>query len=273
MPSNAEKPSLGLTLGALGAILFLPLPILIITTAWPEKITPQQPQPAESVGAWLATLEAMHPGLQKWVDAGNYEWGFGERWSYQILGIKDVFLHDTGAYDPYGLTVPINSQCTLLGPYVVPNCKLDSLVVYTNKIHGTAYRGFGHLEVLWGIERNMDMVARALKAKREERAEQIRDQAETLLYLAEGMKGVAELEKRIFDLFDDAAGTPVVVCSTVHRAKGLESNRVFILRDTLRPRFARGPNAKPVSNEERNIEYVAITRSKAELIWVDGEPN
>ena len=117
-----------------------------------------------------------------------------------------------------------------------------------------------------------DMVARALKAKREERAEQIRDQAETLLYLAEGMKGVPELEKRIFDLFDDAAGTPVVVCSTVHRAKGLESNRVFILRDTLRPRFSKGPNAKPVSSEERNIEYVAITRSKGELIWVDGDP-
>ena len=41
----------------------------------------------------------------------------------RILGIKDVFLHDTGAYDPYGLTVPINSQCTLLGPYVVPNLR------------------------------------------------------------------------------------------------------------------------------------------------------
>ena len=27
----------------------------------------------------------------------------------RILGIKDVFLHDTGAYNPYGLTVPINS--------------------------------------------------------------------------------------------------------------------------------------------------------------------
>jgi choline monooxygenase len=37
----------------------------------------------------LYHVEAMHPGLQKWVDAGNYEWGFGERWSYQILGIKD----------------------------------------------------------------------------------------------------------------------------------------------------------------------------------------
>ncbi|MCB0296194.1 MAG: molybdopterin-dependent oxidoreductase, partial [Calditrichaeota bacterium] len=39
----------------------------------------------------------------------------------RILGVRDVFLHDTGAYDPYGLTVPINSQCTLLGPYRVPN--------------------------------------------------------------------------------------------------------------------------------------------------------
>ena len=39
----------------------------------------------------------------------------------RILGIHDVFLHDSGAYDPYGLTVPINSQCTLLGPYDIPN--------------------------------------------------------------------------------------------------------------------------------------------------------
>ena len=34
----------------------------------------------------------------------------------RILGVHDVFLFDTGAYDPYGLTIPINSQCTLLGP-------------------------------------------------------------------------------------------------------------------------------------------------------------
>jgi phenylpropionate dioxygenase-like ring-hydroxylating dioxygenase large terminal subunit len=37
----------------------------------------------------LYHVEAMHPGLQKFVDAGNYEWGFGREWSYQILGIKD----------------------------------------------------------------------------------------------------------------------------------------------------------------------------------------
>ncbi len=37
----------------------------------------------------LYHVEAMHPGLQKWVDPDHYEWGFGDRWSYQILGIKD----------------------------------------------------------------------------------------------------------------------------------------------------------------------------------------
>jgi choline monooxygenase len=37
----------------------------------------------------LYHVEATHPGLQKWVDAGNYEWGFGERWSYQILGVNN----------------------------------------------------------------------------------------------------------------------------------------------------------------------------------------
>ena len=37
----------------------------------------------------LYHVEAMHPGLQRWVDSANYEWGFGSRWSYQILGVKD----------------------------------------------------------------------------------------------------------------------------------------------------------------------------------------
>lgn len=37
----------------------------------------------------LYHVEAMHPGLRKWVNPDHYEWGFGDRWSYQILGIKD----------------------------------------------------------------------------------------------------------------------------------------------------------------------------------------
>src|SRR5450631_3889089 len=80
----------------------------------------------------------------------------------RILGIKDVFLHDGGAYDPYGLTVPINSQCTLLGPYVVPNYDSTFTQVFTNLPTVTPYRGAGRQHGVFVIERLLDFAAREL---------------------------------------------------------------------------------------------------------------
>ena len=60
-----------------------------------------------------------------------------------ILGIKDEFLHDSGAYDPYGLTVPLNSQCTLLGPYVVPAYDSRFTAIFTTLPIVSPYRGAG----------------------------------------------------------------------------------------------------------------------------------
>jgi aerobic carbon-monoxide dehydrogenase large subunit len=81
----------------------------------------------------------------------------------RILGIKDVFLHDTGAYDPYGLTVPINSQCTLLGPYVVPAYDSTFTAVFTNLPIVTPYRGAGRQHGVFVMERLLDLVAHELK--------------------------------------------------------------------------------------------------------------
>ena len=81
----------------------------------------------------------------------------------RILGVKDVFLHDTGAYDPYGLTVPINSQCTLLGPYVVPNYDSTFTAVFTNKPIVTPYRGAGRQHGVFVIERLLDIAAHELE--------------------------------------------------------------------------------------------------------------
>ena len=86
----------------------------------------------------------------------------------KILGIKDVFLHDTGAYDPYGLTVPINSQCTLLGPYVVPNYDSTFTAVFTNTPIVTPYRGAGRQHGVFVIERLLDVAARELGIDRAE---------------------------------------------------------------------------------------------------------
>ncbi len=86
----------------------------------------------------------------------------------RIVGVKDVFLHDTGAYDPYGLTVPINSQCTLLGPYVVPHYDSIFTAVFTNLPIVTPYRGAGRQHGVFVIERLLDFAARELGLDRAE---------------------------------------------------------------------------------------------------------
>ena len=80
----------------------------------------------------------------------------------RILGVHDVFLHDTGAYDPYGLTIPINTQCTLLGSYVVPHYESEFTVVFTNKPIVTPVRGAGLQHGVFVIERLLDLAAREL---------------------------------------------------------------------------------------------------------------
>ncbi|MBV8921307.1 molybdopterin cofactor-binding domain-containing protein, partial [Bradyrhizobium sp.] len=80
----------------------------------------------------------------------------------RILGVKDVFFHDTGAYNPYGLTVPLNSQCTLLGPYVIPAYDSTFTAVFTNLPIVTPYRGAGRQHGVFVIERLLDLAAHAL---------------------------------------------------------------------------------------------------------------
>jgi carbon-monoxide dehydrogenase large subunit len=80
----------------------------------------------------------------------------------RILGVKDTFLHDTGAYDPYGLTVPINSQCTLLGPYDIRAYESEFTAVFTTKPIVTPVRGAGRQHGVFVIERLLDLAARDL---------------------------------------------------------------------------------------------------------------
>ena len=80
----------------------------------------------------------------------------------RILGVQDFFFHDTGAYDPYGLTVPINSQCTLLGPYDVPAYHSEFRAVFTNTVTVTPVRGAGRQHGVFVMERLLDIAARQL---------------------------------------------------------------------------------------------------------------
>ena len=86
----------------------------------------------------------------------------------RILGLRDDFLHDTGAYDPYGLTIPLNTQCHALGPYDIPNFSSDLKVVFTNMTLTTPVRGAGRPQGVFVIERMLDLAARELGIDRAE---------------------------------------------------------------------------------------------------------
>jgi superfamily I DNA/RNA helicase len=97
-------------------------------------------------------------------------------------------------------------------------------------------------------------------AKREKDIEAVNDKLETLITLTDGCDSLADLIDRIEALFtDDGLGADgIITCSSVHKAKGLEAKRVFVLWNTMRDG----------NQEEKNIQYVAITRAKQELVYV-----
>jgi len=86
----------------------------------------------------------------------------------RILGLRDVFLHDTGAYDPYGLTVPLNTQSHALSAYDVPNYYTEFRVVFTNKMIVTPVRGAGRPQGIFVMERMLDLAAKELGMDRTE---------------------------------------------------------------------------------------------------------
>jgi len=86
----------------------------------------------------------------------------------RILGLRDTFLHDTGAYDPYGLTVPLNSQANALGLYRVPAYRTEFRAVFTNRPIVTPFRGAGRQHGTFVVERLLDLAARELGIDRAE---------------------------------------------------------------------------------------------------------
>lgn len=108
-------------------------------------------------------------------------------------------------------------------------------------------------------------VEKARAAGRQGRVEQVGDMADTLLAIADACDTLPQLDERIAMLFDQSDKAARVALSTIHRAKGMESDRVWILADTLDKIT---PSTPQQQLEESNLRYVAITRARHELVWV-----
>lgn len=80
----------------------------------------------------------------------------------RIVGVRDKMVVNLGCRNMVGLVVPYNSLCHLVGPYKVPNLRIEATGALTNTMCTAPYRGAGRPETVFAMERAMDRLASAL---------------------------------------------------------------------------------------------------------------
>ncbi len=113
------------------------------------------------------------------------------------------------------------------------------------------------------------------KALAEDRnPERLYDQADCLRFfvdsLDEDSRTVDSLLAKIELMFTDQPQATRLTLSTVHKAKGLEFETVFIL-DMEKYMPSRWATQEWAKVQERNIIYVAVTRAKSTLVYINSE--
>src|SRR5947199_9165340 len=86
----------------------------------------------------------------------------------RLLALSDDFLHDGGAYTPYGIILPIITSAQVPGPYRIPNYRVRFRDLYTNAVPPSPYRGAGRPHACFVMERTLDAIAQELKLDRVE---------------------------------------------------------------------------------------------------------
>lgn len=103
---------------------------------------------------------------------------------------------------------------------------------------------------------------------RESRLIALQDRHDCVSAFADGVETVSEVIGRIQAIFTDDKQAKGIKLSSIHRAKGLEADRVFFLE----PKGAECPHPAAKSewqiDQEWNLRYVGITRAKKELVFV-----
>jgi CO/xanthine dehydrogenase Mo-binding subunit len=77
----------------------------------------------------------------------------------KVIAVEVEIILECGAYanrSPFWLW---RQTAHAAGPYEVENCSIDGRAVYTNKVYGGSFRGFGDLALHFAVEQQMDKLA------------------------------------------------------------------------------------------------------------------
>jgi hypothetical protein len=99
----------------------------------------------------------------------------------------------------------------------------------------------------------------------------LNDKRDCVMCFTEGCRYIQQVKDKIGATFTDDKTNPGIKLSSIHKAKGLEARRVFLLE----PKGAGVPHPMARTDWQRkqewNLRYVAITRAIEKLYFVDGE--
>lgn len=107
----------------------------------------------------------------------------------------------------------------------------------------------------------------------ETKLDSLQDRHDCLVCFTSGLPSnaaISEVVRKIEAVFTDDKVSPGIKLSSIHKSKGLEARRVFILLGDGKRTF--GPPPDKLQGWERaqesNLRYVAVTRAISELIYV-----
>ena len=149
--------------------------------------------------------------------------------------------------------------------YILGRDMHKGLVNYVNRI--TKNRGMTSTDFLELLNTNYNVEYNKLvEAEKQNQANTLTDKYECVKIFASKAEYVGGIITEIERLFNSKSKGDIQL-STVHKAKGLEADNVFILATERMPH----PKASNMQ-EERNICYVAITRAKKNLYYCGPRP-
>jgi len=99
------------------------------------------------------TTSPVHIGLEAQVKLGCTREG-------KIAAAEILHLFDGGAYSDRGAVMSRAGAADCTGPYRIDNVHCDSLCMYTNHPYSTSFRGFGHPELTFAMERAVEALAK-----------------------------------------------------------------------------------------------------------------
>jgi len=121
-------------------------------------------------------------------------------------------------------------------------------------------------ELLNALSENFEKESIKLMAQKKDFAVEIlSDKTDTIFALSDNSDTITDLILNIEKIFEDEKTTGITF-SSVHKAKGLESQQVFILRNDLMP--SKKAITEKQLRQEQNIRFVAYTRAKENLFFL-----